>query len=76
MRNSLLTGSSVGRESPSLMFQAAFFGRALGEEWADGIRATAPSWKMCSIYQHTFFLDFSQNTDIMETQQQRTVKIT
>jgi hypothetical protein len=58
------------------MFQAAFFGRALGEEWADGNRAAAPSWKMCSIHQQTFFLDFSQNTDLLETKQQRTVMIT
>jgi hypothetical protein len=37
------TGSSVGRESPSLMFQAAFLGRDRGGEWADGNKAVAPS---------------------------------
>lgn len=76
MRNFLLTGSSVGRESPSLMLQAAFFGRARGEEWADGNRAAAPSWKLCSTHQQTFTLDSNQNTELPETKLQRTVRIT
>lgn len=58
MRNFLLTGSSVGKESPSLMFQAAFFGRALGEEWADGNRAAAPSCKNVFNTSAVIFLGF------------------
>jgi hypothetical protein len=49
------TGSSVGRGSPSLMFQAAFLGRPCGREWADGNKAAAPSWKMYSSYQEIIF---------------------
>jgi len=43
MRSSSHTGSSMGSDRPSLTFQAAFLGRARGEEWADGNTAAAPS---------------------------------
>jgi hypothetical protein len=33
----------MGSDSPSLIFQTAFLGRARGEEWADGKTAAAPS---------------------------------
>jgi hypothetical protein len=33
----------MGSDSPSLMLQAAFLGRARGEEWVDGNKAVAPS---------------------------------
>jgi hypothetical protein len=37
------------------MFQAAFLGRARGEEWADDNKAAAPSWKMCPTHQKIVF---------------------
>lgn len=43
MRSAPHTGSSMGSDNPSLRFQAAFLGRACGEEWADGNTAAAPS---------------------------------
>jgi hypothetical protein len=46
------------------MFQAAFLGKARGEEWEDGNKAAAPSWKMCSTYQQTL-VEFKTLTVIM-----------